>query len=297
MTPKVYLPVVMSPGRLFDASLGAQIEGDVAAQVKWMADNRAGQWPLHWSKVELTHGEYTWPKLYDSNAAALAGYEQIITVKGTPAWARLWDDVGSPPAAHYYPDCKRFIQAVQARYNPKAIEFMNEANCEKGQGSPDFYGAWKWPTESWYQAGRRYGEAVAAIYPGLGSKLLAGALMANDGMVDFLRGAVDAGMDCDAVSYHCYIRAPEQYTRILELAGQISALTDKRLVVTETSLLGSEDTEELRTWQAEYLRLLISCAGHDGIELINWYDLAIGFDNGALVRHGQPTPVYEVWAA
>jgi hypothetical protein len=300
MTYNIYLPVIThdSADQLFNASLGAQIEGAVAGREQWCIPNRVYQWAIRWKNVEAEHGVYVWPADYDENARLLADYETIITVKCTPVWARLWDSVNSPPAPEYYDETAQFIRAVQARYNPKAIEFYNEPDVYRGEGEPEYFGDWVNTGETWYQGGQRYGQALAAIKPNTNSKLLGGALMMHGGSIDFLRGALDAGMQPDAISFHCYISSPDRYNRALELAAQINAVSDwrYRLVITETSVTGNVDTEELRAWQAEYLHTLLRYYREEGIVLVNWYSLANnGWGNADMVWNNTSMPVYGVW--
>lgn len=297
---QTFLPVILSNGKLFSASLGAQVEGDVAPRAQWLRPGRIIEWAVKWAQVEATRGVYAWPGNYEDSFAALEGYETIIGIKCVPAWARLWPEAGSPPKPACYLDLKRFIQAVQERYHPQAVELFNEPDTKRTPGLPygEFFGAWVQDNESWYQGGQRYGACVEAVYPNLGSKLLAGALAMHDDSLEFLRGALDAGMrsKCDAISFHSYVSNPEQFNRPVEHARAISQLAayDIPLVMTETSVTGAADNDELRQWQVDYLSNL---RGWGDVLAKLWYSLAN--NNWAcsdLVVNDQAKPVYAVWS-
>ena len=294
--PDIYLPVIISDGRIFSSSLGAQVEGDLLGREQWLVPGRIIQWAVKWDVVERVRGVYTWPENYDTTARLLQGYETIIGIKVCPPWARLWPHAGSPPDPRYYSDLIRFIQAVQNRYHPNAIEFFNEPDCMYSPDFPfgEFFGAWVGPGETWYAGGRRYGEATSKVYPGLGSKLLSGALMMHDYSLEFLRGALDAGLRADAISYHTYAHSPAEFNLPEIHAAEIRACANNGLplVLSETSVTAAVDTPELRRWQADYVRYLINWTG---VLAKIWYSYANnGWENSDLV-YNEPKPAYFVW--
>lgn len=284
---------------LFQASLGAEIEGAVLPISQWVIPKRVYKWAIRWDAVQISKdGSYIWAgRHYDDNALALQGHEQIITVKGCPEWARLWPIASSPPKPEFYPDAAKFINAVQDRYNPKAIEFYNEVDCISGTGEPEFFGAWVGPNETWSTGGKRYGNAVAQIYPLLRAKLLVGALMMHDYSLEFLTGALHAGLKGDAISFHCYVHNPNEFEKPMRLADEISYIArvcefNVPLVMTETSVTGPVNTEELRKWQVDYLTKIIPWKG---VILKIWYTLANNcWVNSDLIDR-IPKPVYQVW--
>lgn len=263
----VYLPVVFVPPRLLKYRLGVQIEGSVADYSYKLVPGRLYQWPLRWSSYPSER--------YDSNAAALSEYEQIITIKGTPPAYRLWPDfAGSPPAPEHYGAFAELARLVVDRYKPIAIELYNEPNVRTSEAAyPDFYGAWVADGESMYQGGRRYGEFCAAVYPTLQGKtvVLAGALMARPEMIEFLQGALDAGMMADAVSFHCYIGERDDFTKFVDCASALRSRTRLPLVCTETAVLGDGSAAH-QAAKAEYLRWLRANLPW-GVEAAVWYSL------------------------
>jgi len=293
--PDIYLPVILSNGKIFSSDLGAQIEGDLAGREQWLVPKRIIQWEVKWDRVEHQRGTYAWPEAYDTTHALLGGLETIIGIKVCPPWARLWLHAGSPPNPEFFPDLIRFIQAVQGRYHPNAIEFFNEPDVRYSPDDPfgEFYGAWVGPTETWHQGGARYGTAVATVYPNLGSKLLAGALMMHEHSLEFLSGAAEAGMKADAISYHTYVGDPSSFSKPMEHADEIRGLLGNvPLVLSETSAVDIEDSPTLRQWQADYLTSLISWKG---VLAKIWYTLANnGWMNSDLV-YNEPKPAYFIW--
>jgi hypothetical protein len=300
MTHHVYLPIVSS-SHFAPCILGAQIEGAVEGVGQWIIKDRIYHWPVYWCEVEKERGEYIWPEVYDTNARALAEYPIIITIKRTPPWAQKWDDVASPPDEKYYPNLRNFIRATSDRYHPWAIEFYNEPDCVRGQGYAPMYGAWVDINETWWQGGTRYGEACKAMYP-LPVKMLGGALMMNDDSLEFLDGALAAGMQADALSFHCYLHSREEFDRPFELASQLRVRSSLPLMITETSVLShtndkDEATEEFEQMQADYLSHAIAGMGWNELEYIGWYTLANNnWCNSDLQRGDDPTPAYRVWA-
>lgn len=286
MAGTIYLPQIACPEPLLGARLGVQIEGRVANWLPYLIPNRLYQWPLRW---------WSYPNDdYDANALALKGHRQIITLKCVPEQYRLWPEfAGSPPAPQHYGAFVQFAQEVIDRYKPDAIELFNEPDVYMMYANhPEFFGAWVGPQDTMYQGGRRYGAFCAYVYPRLtGCKILAGALMMGVETPDFLRGAMDAELMADAISFHCYIRTQAEFERLTTLAQSIRNLAHLPAVCTETSVLGdgSAAHEQLK---ADYLRYLRERFGWLGVEAINWYALDSEWENADLIIPGE---AWEVW--
>lgn len=262
----IYLPQVANPEPLLGARLGVQIEGRVADWSPYLIPHRLYQWPLRWWSYPCDE--------YDENALALKGHRQIITLKCVPEEYRLWPEfAGSPPAPQHYDAFVAHAQQVIDRYQPEAIEFFNEPDVYTMNAShPEFYGAWVGPDDTMYQGGRRYGAFCAYVYPRLhGCKVLAGALMMHNESLEFLQGALNAGLRADALSYHCYISMDEVFDRIIYLAQALQMMTSLPLVCTETAVMGDGSAEH-QTRKAQYVNYLRSGAWL-WIEAANWYTI------------------------
>lgn len=267
MASTIYLPLVIAPEPLLPARLGVQIEGAVADHISRLVPGRLYQWALRWRDHPS--------ELHDANAEVLASYPQIITIKCTPTAYRLWPGfVGSPPAPQHYLTYAEFALQIVEQYKPVAVELYNEPDVWVGEAAyPDFYGAWVADGETMYQGGQRYGEFCAAVYPILQgkTKVLAGALMARPEMIEFLQGALDAGMQADALSFHCYIGEQDDYSKFGDCAGALHGLARLPLICTETAVLGDGSAAH-QAAKAEYMRWLRS-AWPWSVEAVVWYSL------------------------
>jgi hypothetical protein len=184
-----------------------------------------------------------------------------------------------------------FIQQVINRYHPIAVEIYNEPDCRIGEGAAEFFGAWVGEGETWYQGGKRYGEAVNYVADHTsGALIIAGALAMHADSIKFLAGMVAGGLRANAVSYHCYIRSMAEADRIARLASEIRLATDLPLIVTETSLLGDGSPAHEQA-KAQYMTWIRDHFWGLDIEAVNWYCLAgNGYGEGDLA----PT-AWEVW--
>lgn len=267
MAGTIYLPQIAVPAPLFPARLGVQIEGAVADHADRLIPGRLYQWPLRW----MDHPS----ERHDANATALAGYPQIITIKCVPPAYRLWPGfAGSPPARQHYLTYAEFARRIVEQYKPVAVELFNEPNVWVNEAAyPDFYGAWVGEGETMYQGGRRYGEFCAAVYPTLQykTKVLAGALMARPEMVEFLQGAIDAGMMADALSFHCYIGEQDDFIKFADCVSALRSRTRLPLVCTETAVVGDGSAAH-QSAKAEYVRWLRANTPW-GVEAVIWYSL------------------------
>jgi hypothetical protein len=290
----LFFPTIIVSDTYLSHSLGVQIEGSVSRIEQWLVPDRIYQIPIKWRDIEPTQGTYIWPEVYDNNVSILAHYSFIVTIKVCPEWARLWPETGSPVSPACYNSLSNFICAIQERYNPEAIELFNEPDVKRSIGMQygEYFGSWVDDTETFYQGGIRYGQCISAI-KNTNIKMIYGALMMHEQSLEFLQGAVDAGLDRGAISYHCYIDRPDQYNRAFELATKIKKIRNLPVVMTETAVLGNEDTEELRVSQAKYLKHLKR--NNVIIDNINWYAMDSEWRNNDLIRDNNPTPVYEEW--
>lgn len=289
MAGTIYLPGVFVPQAFLPARLGVQIEGRVADWSPYLIPNRLYQWPLRW---------WSYPSDdYDENAAALKGHHQVITLKCVPPEYRLWPEfAGSPPALDCYDAFIAFAQQVIDRYHPCAIELFNEPEVYRDfANNPEFFGAWVGEGESMYQGGQRYGQFCNYVYPRLsGCKVLAGALMMHEESLDFLRGALDAGMRSDGLSFHCYIGQEASFDRLQILAGELRNMTSLPLVCTETSILG-DGTPAHEQRKAEYVDYIRSGAWAH-VEAANWYALdSEWIYHNDLFTDGRELPAWEEW--
>jgi hypothetical protein len=288
----IFLPQITVPSTYLSERLGCQIEGDVATIKKWLVPGRIYQIPIKWRDIEPTPGTYVWPEIYDNNVSLLASYPFIITIKVCPEWARLWPDVGSPVSSLCYNSLSNFICAIQERYNPEAIELFNEPDVKRKDGKDvgEYFGSWVDDNETYYQGGQRYGQCVSSLQ-NLGVKMLYGALSMHDQSLEFLRGAKDSGLNTGAISFHCNIWRADQFGRAFELARKIKNIVDLPVVMTETTVIGEEDSLMLMDTQKDYLKFLRR--NYSEIDSINWYAFNSEWKNNDLIRNNYPTPVYE----
>jgi hypothetical protein len=299
MVHSVFLPVIMQ-GQQKPLPLGVQIEGRVAGREQWIVPNRQYQIAVKWRDVETTKGLLDW-HVYDPDFQALAGQRVTVGIKVVPEWARLWAGyVGSPPKPECYHDLARFLLVLIDRYRPDAIELFNEPDVgrDEAKWAEEYFGAWCIGT-GFSSGGTKYGQCLKAIYPIIHEaypnvRVIACALIgAMPSSYQFYQGAMSAGMLCDAVSFHKYIGIGGNYDAAFEFAALIGAK-----VLSETSVTAKEDSELLKTEQADYLKYLLSNYRNTGIEVIQWYSLANNMWGCAdLVRDSIPTPAYEVWKA
>lgn len=302
LTYHTFLPVIMQGQPQKPLPLGCQIEGHVGNRAKWIVPSRQYQIGVKWRDVEKDKGERDWSG-YDLDFEALSGQRVTVGIKCVPEWARLWSGyVGSPPMAHYYSELARFIMALIERYHPDAIELFNEPDVDRdaAKWAEEYFGAWC-VNNDFYRGGRLYGQCLDTVYPILheaypGVRIIAGALMAHDSSLTFLDGAIAGGLQCDAVSFHKYVGLGGNFNAAFEFALSVTNRINKPVVLSETSVTATEDSDLLKTEQADYLKYLLDNVDNSSIECIQIYSLANNlWMNTDLVRDDKPTPMYDVW--
>jgi hypothetical protein len=279
--------------------LGCQIEGRVAGREQWIVPARQYQIAVKWRDVETVKGVYDW-FTYDPDFQALSRQRVTVGIKIVPEWARLWPGyVASPPKPECYHDLARFILALIDRYRPDAIELFNEPDVgrDEARWAEEYFGAWCVGT-GFASGGMKYGQCLKAIYPIVHEaypsvRIIACALIgAIPSSIEFYKGAMSAGMLSDAVSFHKYIGVGGNFNAAFEFAALIGAKT----ILSETSVTAKEDSDLLKTEQADYLRYLLDNVERSSIETIQWYSLANnGWACADLVRSNIQTPAYTVW--
>ena len=297
----IYLPVIIQ-GNPVPLSLGVQIEGRVGDRVQWVIPNRQYQIHVKWRDVETIKGVCNW-SLYDPDFEALAGQRVTAGIKVVPEWARLWAGyIASPPKVGCYIDLANFILALIKKYNPDAVEIFNEPDVDRdaAKWAEEYFGSWC-VSSNWYAGGKLYGQCLKAIYPIVHAehsnvRIIAGALMGHDNSLTFLQGAIDGGLQCDCVSFHKYIGLGGDFNAAYKFANQISLKSSKSIILSETSVINSVDSDELKNQQADYLAHLKSTFMNSNVDVIQWYTLANNmWGNADLVRNSVPTLAYKEW--
>lgn len=299
---KTFLPAILQ-GISPAYPLGCQIEGRVGSLARWIVPRRQYQIGVKWREVEAVKGFRDW-SIYDADFAVLRGQRVTAGVKCVPEWARLWPGyVGSPPIAHYYPELAKFIIALIERYRVNAVELFNEPDTDRdaAKWAEEYFGAWCIDND-FYRGGRLYGQCletvyamVHEVYPGV--RIIAGALIgAEPSSLQFLDGALEGGLQCDAVSYHKYISIGGDFNAAFRFGLAVAQRTPKSQVLSETSVTAKDGSPELRRAQAEYLTYLRENYQNSCIDVMQWYTLAgNGWMNSDLIYDGQTSAAYEVW--
>ena len=306
---KLFLPIIIVGsliGGIFRFPYGAQIEGDVVdwGRAPWIVPGRIYQ--IHIKFDECDDGTtFNCPSHYDQDIEALAGNDIIVNVKVVPKQFRLYpDNSGSPPTLEYCSRIGFFLNYLQTKYPTITIfDLFNEPDVplEMGKEYGQFLGAWVIDGD-YYNSGKYYGECVqriADVSKGLNSriKIMIGALIGADTSFDFIKGALEKTDNYDAVSFHKYLKVGEDFDIPFKYADKLSTYTNKPLVMTETSILGSPDSEELQTTQAQYISYLIYNQLNSKITAWLWYSLANnGWYNSDLVFDNIPKPSYYAYA-
>lgn len=292
-TYQVFLPFVGASGPLFTGRLGVQQEGRLSSALPWFHPDWIYHWSIRW---------HDYPnEIYSDNIETLLGRSQIITLKVCPEEHRLWPRfVGSPPKPDSYSEFVRFAQGIIDWARPDAIALFNEPNVwVPFATSPENFGAWVGRDETMYQGGYRYGQFTKEVVPQLrDAKVIVGELMINDLTLEFLRGAIDGGLTGDFLSYHVYLSLHDEFSKLDEWASKLSSLTNLPLAVTETSIIDSIDSPELRQKQLEYAQFLrAKTLESDQVKFVEWYTLANnGWGNSDLVTKGVAQPAYYEWS-
>lgn len=292
----IYLPIVIKSDRL---DLGVQIEGSTPT-----ADLVPFTAPVHlkayWDECEQTPGEYTWPAKLCGQVEVFRnnGNRIIIGTRTTPPF--YWSDPAhqSPPRIEYYSAYADFLVALVDRFNPWGIEIYNEPSAEWVPETERLIGCWG-PV-----GGAEYGTLVAYVSQRLKAerpavKILAGALNGEALLFaqDFLNSA---GHLYDYVSFHWYYHSSAQYANLFNTATDLTWITSKPLVCTETSYLYDERTPEQDTNQAIYLRSIIETGNQsfwlDRMPMILWYTHSgNGWRHSDLIEDGDKKQVFQVW--
>lgn len=286
---------------------GCQVDGDVRGYEKWLVPDRTYQTPYRWAAPD------PW---FENNLITLSPNPVIVGVKTCPEMYRLWQDrPGSPPKPEYYPIYARDTCYLVDKFNPRAVEVMNEPNVTWNAGYDEklevqtylvqmWLGAWIGDGETSYDAGLRYGEFCRQVYKPIhdaGTIVLAGAIA--DGDAEFLRGMRDAKFLADVVSYHCYVYPGESFDKVYAYAAVLRQYTDLPFWVTETNVIApsddTADTAELRQMQAEYMRYLLKkqAGPYTDIDYISWYGMFGDWRWCGLFRNMIPQPAYEIFRA
>ena len=296
-----FFPVIMQ-GKTIALPLGVQIEHHQAQSVKqWIIPNRQYQIPIKWRDVETVRGIYDW-SLYDPDFEALAGQKVTAGIKVVPEWARLWKGyVASPPKPLCFYDLANFVIKVIERYHVDAVELFNEPDVDLISTIPyaEYFGAWCISSD-WYMGGTRYGQCLNAIYPVIHAaypnvRIIAGALIGGiPSSIEFLQGAINTGLRCDAISFHKYIGLGGNFNSAFEFGKLVKQKINKPQVLSETGITSSIDSLELQQAQAGYLKYLKQNYRTSTVSVIQWYSLANnGWMNTDLVRNNESTLAYK----
>jgi hypothetical protein len=150
--------------------------------------------------------------------------------------------------------------------------------------------------------GTRYGQCLNAIYPIIHAaypnvRIIAGALIGGiPSSLEFLQGAINTGLKCDAISFHKYISIGGNFNSAFEFGKLVKQKINKPQVLSETSITSLTDSIELQQRQAEYLEYLMNNLSSSTIKVIQWYSLANnGWMNTDLVRRSEETLAYKEW--
>lgn len=269
--PAGYLPYVpnnyCSGQRSTEIPFGTQVYGTtgyVTPHFRLLQDSNSS-WlrnTINWLSVEpdnVAPDQFKWSSVDRTlNAAKQNCMNMIVTIDGTPSWARLDGSIDgrTPFKPENLPDFVEFVTALVERYNgdgaddaPSGIkitdwEFYNE---------PDF-GSEVAGHEGWGNYGKRYAEMLAAIYEPIhlinpDAKVLLGGLaysqFVSDGgdgvhVRDFLKDVLDAGGGAyfDVLNFHYY---PFQHNRMFTNTNS-SGLVEKYASIKE--IMDSYDVEK-----------------------------------------------------
>lgn len=294
--------------------LGAQLEGPLGNRKKWTVPKRVYFFALQWAKCELAPEVYTLPsRAYDDIAAlnilhGRENYQLVIGIKTTPDfYSSNPGSINAPVKLSEVPALCAFVQYVDSTLHPDGFEFGNEPEFPEGMKNPELMGGYG------PEGGNLYGQTVLRLHDYMTltmpeTRLLAGAsygLLNTDNSLKFLREAVEAGMQADYWSWHCYIYYytlilynPKRYYDILWFADEAYKVFPVPQVLSETSLL-RRDKPELAAHRAEQARMLefeLRYRSGTAIESVWWYTIGEnGWEHSDLVWQKVPQPVYEVW--
>lgn len=279
----IYLPMVI------DAHIpvfGVELEGTLRDRDQYIVPGSPVKLHLLWSETEPTRGVYVWPTELGSDIARLKDHYVLLSIKGTPIWARSnsSDLVCDPPNAVYLEDFARFIRAVVIKYPVWGVEIWNEPDVAHHSEELAPYFGCNW-------SGQFYAEMLTHVYPIAHAarpdiKIVAGA-MHNPLWWQYVENIHDY---YDMVSFHGY----PNYSFPLDGADLLRQWTDKPIVLSETSLLmDGTPTPVFEQAQAEYLTYVATHAKEHGVILVIWYTLADnGWRNSDLVINGIRKPAW-----
>ena len=298
---QTFLPVIMQGQPQKPLPLGCQIEGRVAGREQWVVPARQYQIAVKWRDAETVKGVYDW-SIYDPDFEALSGQRVTAGIKVVPEWARSWKGyVASPPKPLCFYDLANFVIKVIERYHVEAVELFNEPDVDLNSTIQfaEYFGAWCISSD-WYMGGTRYGQCLNAIYPVIKSaypnvRIIAGALIGGiPSSLEFLQGAINTGLRCDAISFHKYISMNSNFNSAFEFGVLVSKKIDKPQILSETSIVSTVDSIKLQQRQSEYLEYLKCDYQYSTISAIQWYSLANnGWMNTDLIRNNIPTLAYK----
>lgn len=286
--------------------LGAQIEGNVGTREQYLTAGRGYQTPVSWVEWEEKKGSYV------EDARVLENYHRTLGLRHVPENHRLWQESwSSPPHHNSLIAYAQWICEVIDLLRPNAVELFNEPNVGYFAASVfhQYFGAWIWDADGPGDAPaagilyRRMLEevytTVKALYPKV--EIIAGALMANEHTEDFLR-AFRYG-PADAISFHLYLGADEPFEKLWYYIQKLRKITALPLILSETAVVATMDSDLLRDQQALYIQWIIDNWEELGLKRAVWYTLG---DNGGegnnggwmcsdMNKNGVAYPVYHVF--
>lgn len=160
-------PDSLVPESIFGVNPGVITDTETLTEVlnagsSWVHSSRA----VHWSEVEPVEGERDWGALADLDIelqeAARLGLRVILTVDGTPAWARAADTACGPVLPEKLPALAAFLRELVQRYHTtpyrvKYWELWNEPDVAGAEG------CWGDPGDAYF-GGAAYAGMLKAVY-------------------------------------------------------------------------------------------------------------------------------------
>ncbi len=225
-TPTLSMPLFgMEPHRVSDETVLGLMTDSGARLVRYSS--------ILWNKVEALEGVYNWDALADVERdlqlLSAKGFEIIVVVRGTPAWAqKVPGSFCGPVAAEKLDAFAEFLAKLVERTNTPAYhirywEIGNEPDVDPSLVSPDnIYGCWGDKDDPYY-GGEYYAEMLKKAYPAI-KAANPDALLLNGGLLlvcdpthppegktclpaKFFEGVLrNGGGDfLDGVSFHGYV--------------------------------------------------------------------------------------------
>ena len=274
--------------------IGVQIESN-SASLPWLVEPSWVRKWLRWYEIELRAGVYTWGNRNDRAILEISESRNplLLTIITTPRWARIYPEKRcSPPRPEYLDDFATFVIAAIDRYQPDAIELINEPEVAYNQLDNELdYWIGCWGPHGYY-----YAEMLKTVYPAVKQAhpeilILAGSLMLEEFQEDFWPDVINTGGVgfYDVVSFHGYSYYPiNDFDVALRKAQYLRDIGETApLWLTETSLLCGYNLpcgSEFEIDQAGYLRYVFTKSNAHDIDMVFWYTLAKnGWQNSDLV--------------